>query len=106
MARPVELGVEAVDLARWVRPGDGIVWGQACAEPVVLVDALLHQAEELAPLAAFAGLCRRDLPFPDGMRVVSYGGLGRLGRLAGLEVVPCVPLLRPARAVRGRAPAR
>ena len=46
MARPVELGLEAIDLARWVRPGDGIVWGQACAEPVVLVDSLLRQAEE------------------------------------------------------------
>jgi acyl-CoA hydrolase len=105
MARPVELGVAAIDLTRWVRPGDGIVWGQACAEPVVLVDALLRQASELAPLAAFVGLCRRDLPFPDDLRVVSYGGLGRLGRLARLEVVPChfsaLPALFAARRLPG-----
>ena len=38
---PVELSLDALDLDRWIRPGDGVVWGQACAEPVVLVDALL-----------------------------------------------------------------
>jgi acyl-CoA hydrolase len=35
------------------------------------------------------GLSWRDLPVPEGVRVVSYGALGRLGRLPQLEVVPC-----------------
>jgi acyl-CoA hydrolase len=87
--RPEERSPEALDLARWIRPGDGVLWGQACAEPVPLVDAFLHQAAELAPLAAFVGLSWRDLAVPDGVRVVSYGALGRLGRLPQLEVVPC-----------------
>jgi acyl-CoA hydrolase len=84
---PVELPLDAPDLTQWVRPGDGVVWGQACAEPVVLVDALLERAP--AGVSAFVGLSWRELPVPDGMRVVSYGALGRLGRLPGLEVVPC-----------------
>lgn len=87
---PVEFAEDAVDLDRWIRPGDGVVWGQHCAEPVVLVDALLCQAAELQPLEAFVGLSWRDLSgtVPDGLRIVSYGTLGRLGRLSQLEVVP------------------
>ena len=89
-SRPVELTEDAVDLGRWIRPGDGVVWGQHCAEPVVLVDALLRQAAELQPLEAFVGLSWRDISgtVPDGLRIVSYGALGRLGRLSQLEVVP------------------
>src|SRR3954447_2223251 len=84
---PVELTADALDLAPWVRPGAGVVWGQACAEPVVLVDALLGAAP--ADVSAFVGLSWRELAIPDGMRVVSYGALGKLGRLPELEVVPC-----------------
>jgi hypothetical protein len=29
-----------VDLASVIRPADGIIWGQACAEPQTLVEAL------------------------------------------------------------------
>ena len=84
---PVELSLDALALDRWIRPGDGVVWGQACAEPVVLVDALLGAG--IAPLSVFVGLSWRELRPPEGMRVVSYGALGRLGRLPELEVVPC-----------------
>jgi acyl-CoA hydrolase len=84
---PVELTLGAPDLAQWVRSGDGVVWGQACAEPVVLVDALLERPPEC--VSAFVGLSWRELQVPGEMRVVSYGALGRLGRLPGLEVVPC-----------------
>jgi len=84
---PVELSLDALALDRWIRPGDGVVWGQACAEPVVLVDALLGAG--VSPLSAFVGLSWRELHPPADMRVVSYGALGRLGRLASLEVVPC-----------------
>src|SRR3954452_3427852 len=103
-AGPVELTLDALDLAPWIRSGDGVVWGQACAEPVVLVDALLGQADDLGPLAAFVGLSWRDLPFPDSVRVISYGGLGRLGRLSRLEVVPCHFSALPALFAAGRLP--
>jgi acyl-CoA hydrolase len=84
---PVELALDALDLGRWIRPGDGVLWGQACAEPVPLVDAFL--AGDTGAAAAFVGLSWRELPVPDGLRVVSYGALGRLGRLASLDVLPC-----------------
>jgi acyl-CoA hydrolase len=100
---PVELSLDKLDLTRWVRAGDGVVWGQACAEPVVLVDALLAQAPEA--LSVFVGLSWRELDVPARIRVVSYGALGRLGRLAQLEVVPChysaLPGLFAARTLPG-----
>jgi acyl-CoA hydrolase len=99
---PVEVEVEALDLTRWVRHGDGVAWGQACAEPVVLVDALLSQ---VPGAEVFVGLSWRDLDVPTAMRVVSYGALGRLGRLPSLEVVPChfsaLPRLFAARRLPG-----
>jgi acyl-CoA hydrolase len=102
---PEELSPDALDLTRWIRRGDGVLWGQACAEPVPLVDAFLRRAGELTPLSAFVGLSWRDLPVPEGVRVVSYGALGRLGRLPQLEVVPChfsaLPALFAARRLPG-----
>lgn len=89
--QPIEVLESELDLGRFIAAGDGVMWGQACAEPVVLVDAFLELARELAPLSAFVGLSWRDLSgrVPKGLRIVSYGGLGRLGRLPELEVVPC-----------------
>lgn len=88
---PRELSSSSPDLAPFIADGDGVVWGQACAEPVGLVDAFLGLAGERAGLSAFVGLSWRDLSaaVPQRLRLVSYGWLGRLGRLSRLEVVPC-----------------
>src|SRR5271154_2939942 len=86
---PVELSSYEPDLSAFISDGDGIVWGQACAEPTVLVDACLRLARTIDGLSAFVGVSWRDLDVPDGMRIVSYGALGRLSRLSKLEVVPC-----------------
>src|SRR5437899_1029107 len=86
---PLELREHELDLARWLRPGDGVVVGQACAEPTVLVDALLEQGPSIGGLRAFFGLTWRDSLADAPFEVTSYGALGRLGRLSGLRVVPC-----------------
>lgn len=103
---PVELSPTDPDLSAFVRPGDGLVWGQACAEPVGLVDAALRLAREIEPLSAFVGLSWRDftgLVVP-GLRLISYGALGQLGRLAELEVVPCHFSALPALFAERRLP--
>lgn len=89
--RPVRLAPTDPDLSAFVRAGDGLVWGQACAEPTPLVDAALRLARRLTPLSAFVGLSWRDFTgrIAPGLRLISYGALGRLGRLPELEVVPC-----------------
>lgn len=89
-AEPVELNGDDLDLEPYITPGDGMVWGQCCAEPVPLVDAVLRHAADTPALSAFVGLSFRDLSdtVPAGLRMISYGWLGKLSRMARLEVVP------------------
>jgi acyl-CoA hydrolase len=84
-----------LDLTAHLRPGDGIWWGQAGAEPEPLVNALLDQAEAIGPLRAFTGLTWNERfaeSLPPSLSMVSYGALGRLRGLSRrglLQVVPC-----------------
>jgi acetyl-CoA hydrolase len=73
-------GSDDLDLARWIRPGDGLIWGQACAEPVTLTAALTRQAAGLGPLTAFVGTTYADAFDPaaaPNVRVLAYGASGR-----------------------------
>jgi len=84
-----------LDLSRFLRAGDRIVWGQACGEPTTLVEALIAQAEAIGPLAAFAatsfsGLL--DAAAAERVAISSMGAIGSLRTLAEahrLAVVPC-----------------
>lgn len=84
-----------VDFGGVLRPGMGVWWSQAAAEPRPLVDRLLEQAPALGPLRLFTGLSWNDqlaqqMSPTDTM--VSYGGLGSLRELGAtdqLDVVPC-----------------
>lgn len=102
---PAHLDPAAPDLSEWVGPGDGVLVGQACAEPTALAAALAHV--DAAGLSVFAGLSYTDV-FADlaaaGARIVSYGGLGRTGKVPGLEVVPCNYSALPALLAAGKLP--
>ena len=84
-----------LDLSRFLRPRDRIVWGQACGEPTTLVEALLAQAERIGPLSAFAassfsGLL--DVAAAEKVAISSMGAIGALRTLAAahrLGIVPC-----------------
>ena len=84
-----------IDLGRYLSPGGGVWWGQASAEPTVLVHALLDQADRIGPIEAFCGLSwdsRLTTGLPASIALSSYGALGALHRLARqgrLNVVPC-----------------
>jgi acyl-CoA hydrolase len=92
---PLEIAAEELDLARWIRAGDGVLFNQACAEPVELVDRLIAQARGIGDLRMFCGLTWRDVlasPEAESIDVVSYGALGQLGRVAArrpVRIVPC-----------------
>ncbi|OUC80266.1 acetyl-CoA hydrolase/transferase family protein [Gordonia lacunae] len=79
----------------WLRPGMGVWWSQAAAEPRPLVDRLLEQAPGLGPLRLFTGLSWNDQlahSISPADMMVSYGGLGALRELGAtdqLDVVPC-----------------
>jgi acyl-CoA hydrolase len=100
-----------LDLARYIRPGDGIWWGQAGAEPEPLVNALLDQADSIGPVRAFMGMTWNERfadGLPDSLSVLSYGGLGQLRRLSrrgSLQVVPCNYSALPRLFAQGLLPA-
>lgn len=84
-----------LDLGKFLRPGDRIVWGQACGEPTTLVEALIAQAADIGGLSAFAatsfsGLL--DVAAADKIELSSMGAIGALRSLTAankLRVIPC-----------------
>ena len=99
-----------IDLARFIRPGDGIWWSQTSAEPTPLVHALLDQVGAIGRVRAFVGMSwdeRLSSDPPAELELLSYGALGALRRLslAGrLEIVPCNYSALPRMFARGELP--
>lgn len=97
-----------VDLTSVIRPGDGIIWGQACAEPQTLVEALVSQRDRLGGVGAFLGSSYSGLLRPehaDHLRFSSYCGTGTNRALADagvLEIVPA-PYSQLGALIRSRA---
>ena len=84
-----------LDLPEFLRPGDRIVLGNACGEPVTLAGALLAQAAGIGGLSAFIATSFSGLFTPEataGLEVLSMGAIGALRTLARagrLGVIPC-----------------
>jgi acetyl-CoA hydrolase len=75
----------AIDLARWIRPGDTVLWGQANAEPVSLVRALAEQRHRFARTRVFLGVGLSGAMEPglaDAIDFLGYCGSGSNRRLA------------------------
>jgi acyl-CoA hydrolase len=85
----------ALDLGEYLRPGDRIVWGQACGEPTTLVEALIAQAPTIGALSAFAATSFSGLlnaGAGERVRLSSMGAIGALRALTAvqrLDVIPC-----------------
>jgi acyl-CoA hydrolase len=100
-----------VDLASVVRPGDGIICGQACAEPQTLLEALIAQRARLSGCRVFLGANYSGIVKPshaDHLRLASYGGIGHNRALsdAGALDVLRIPYSRIAALIRsGQIPA-
>jgi acyl-CoA hydrolase len=91
----VETDAAGLDLSEFLRPGDRIVWGQACGEPTTLIEALIAQADKVGELSAFAatsfsGLL--DVAAAEKFAISSMGAIGALKTLTAahrLAIVPC-----------------
>ena len=85
---------QALDLRRFVRPGDAIWLSQGAAEPLALSQALVRQRADIGPCSVFVGMLTCDTFRPehaDHLAFRSYGGVGRNHRLieaGALDVVP------------------
>ena len=83
-----------VDLAELIRPGDGVVWGQACAEPQTLVEALVEQRAAFSGARAFFGITLTGSVKPehaDHLRLASYCGTGTNRALSDAGVLELYP---------------
>ena len=94
-----------IDLASVVRPGDGIIIGQACAEPQTLVEMLVAQRARLSGCRLFLGANYSGIVKPshsDHLRLASYGGIGHNRALsdAGVLDVMRIPYSRIAPLIR------
>src|SRR5260370_30892619 len=90
-----------LDLRRYLRPGDTVIWGQSCAEARSLTLALADQQPAIGPLRCFIGSSIAPLPALDPVAVtfVSYGGGGAdpLLDLAGALAILPHPYTPPPR---------
>ncbi|GAB2972205.1 acetyl-CoA hydrolase/transferase family protein [Nocardioides montaniterrae] len=85
-----------LDLSRFLRPGDTVTWGQACAEPTTLTELLVAQAPTIGPLRCFVGIpaesvVRADTVGP-GLEVHSYCGAGTNAALHTAERLEIWPV--------------
>ncbi len=83
-----------IDLARYIRPGDGIVLGQACAEPQSLSAALVAQRAAYSGASVFLGVNYAGIVRPehaDHLKLSSYCGAGHNRALADAGVLDIHP---------------
>jgi len=84
-----------VKLASVIRPGDALMWGQACAEPQTLVEALVAERAALSGCRVFMGSSYSGLVRPqhaDHLQLASYCGTGSNRALADAGVLDILPV--------------
>jgi acyl-CoA hydrolase len=106
-----EIGDAAtLDLARYVRPGALVAWGQGCAEPLTLTEALAGQRARLGGIRCFSGISTTAAVRPEYCDYLSFSsytaaGANRALSEAGLlDIVPCHYSQLPD--ILGRGPLR
>ena len=83
-----------MQLSQWIRPGDGVIFGQACAEPQTLVEALVAQREHYSGATLFMGVNWSGTVKPehaDHLRLTAYCGSGHNRKLADAGVLDIHP---------------
>jgi acyl-CoA hydrolase len=81
-------------LAEILRPEDGILVGQGCAEPQTLIEALLAQRESISGCGVFLGAHYSGLVKPehaDHLRLTAYCGIGQTRALADAGLLDILP---------------
>ena len=86
---------QSLDLTQFLKPGDRVVFGQACGEPSTLVEAMIAQGRAIDSLSAFIATSFSGVFTPataDSFALSSMGAIGALRSMtkAGkLGVAPC-----------------
>lgn len=83
-----------LDLRQLLKPGDRIVFSQACGEPTTLVEALIEQGRHILGVGAFIATSFSGLFTPEtaaSFRLSSMGAIGQLRTMtkaSALDVIP------------------
>jgi len=83
-----------IDLAEFIRPGDGVTWGQACSEPLTLTEAFVAQRARYSGASAFLGVNYAGIvkaEHTDHLRLASYCGAGHNRKLADAGLLDICP---------------
>jgi acetyl-CoA hydrolase len=95
MTAPLEIDPRNLDLARFIRPGDTVIWSQGTGEPEAVVGAFVAQRHAFARTRVFLGSSYSDVIRPEHADAMDFIGIGAVGRTkafldAGvLDVIPC-----------------
>jgi acyl-CoA hydrolase len=84
-----------IDLSRYIKPGDAVVWTQTTAEPLTLTEALVAQRQALGPCAVFIGATYSNTLQPehqDFLKLSTFGGFGFNSRLIDAHALEVTPL--------------
>jgi len=68
------VAIDDLDLSRWIRAGDTVIWGQACGEPQSLTEALLAQRHDIGGFRCFLGIPVTSTVLPEHADVVGFTG--------------------------------
>ncbi|NYT37825.1 acetyl-CoA hydrolase/transferase family protein [Allopusillimonas soli] len=89
------LSADQLDLRRFIRPGDTILWGQGPAEPLALSRAVVRQRHALGGCRVFVGpsYCGTLRPGGvDGLALQSYCGIGDNSALISDGLMDVIPV--------------
>lgn len=93
--RPGVATLESLDLAEYIRPNDGIVFGQGTGEPLSLTAKLVEQRAQFSGARVFIPTAFSKTFSPqhtDHLRFSGTGGIGSMRELASagaLDPIPC-----------------
>lgn len=90
-----ELTLAELDLSSLIKKSETITWGNACAEPLTLTEALVAQRKNLNDVSVFFGAVFSNTFKPEhaeDIKFTSTGGVGSaslLTRAGVCDVIPC-----------------
>jgi len=85
----------SIDLSRFVRPGDAVIWTQTTAEPLTLTEAFVAQRQKIGPCAVFIGATYSQTLQPehqDYLKLSTFGGFGFNSKLIDAQAVEVIPI--------------
>jgi len=93
---PRSADLATLELETLLRPGDGVIWGQALAAPIGLVRRLIDEAERIGGIGAFIGVAlgdTLDAAARGQIAFSSFGAMNAARRLHKAGVLDVVPML-------------